>query len=57
MPLLSPDYSKVGSQQDLSEILDEADLKTKRLQIRPFLDFDEEEKHLREVVHANRIEQ
>ena len=50
MPLLGQEYSRVGSERDLSEILDEADMQHKRLLVRPFLDFKEEEQHLRNVV-------
>ena len=48
MPLLADDYGQlVGEERDLSEIIDESEIQTKRMILRPFLDFSEEEKYLR----------
>ena len=48
MPLLSPDYGQpVGKERDISEIIDESEIQTKRLIKKPFLDFSVEEKYLR----------
>ena len=49
MPLLSPNYSQLGDVRERSE-LEEADLQPKRLQVRHFLDFADEEEHLRKRV-------
>ena len=48
-PLLSDNYSRVGLERDLSEMIDETDLAHKRLLVRPFLDFKDEEEHLRNI--------
>jgi len=49
LPLLSEQYSRLGSEQDRSEILDELDLEHRRLLVRPFLDFTDDEERLRQI--------
>lgn len=57
MPLLGPEYGNmVGDQRDLSEIIDESEIKTKRLILRPFLDFNDEYEQLQEVVLNERTQ-
>lgn len=46
MPILDEQFSQIGLEADLSMQIEQAERSPRRLLVRPFLDFKDEEKHL-----------
>ena len=50
MPIIDEQFSQIGLEADLSMQIEQAERSPRRLLVRPFLDFKDEEKHLQAAI-------